>query len=152
MNYKKYFNKNGCIYGFCFVSLWQYHPQNYMIKFDKLEDAEKWLNSQERPNTTRFLLSKTKAVEYLKDYGVYDKEKVERIINPKIGLLEYLKNLEYTKDIIINRIIFLKNQIEYALEKEHTITEAKKLLQEFEKLLKIYDKEIELIQKRLKGL
>lgn len=74
MNYEKYFNKTGCIYGFCFVSLWQYHPQNYLIKFDKLQDAEKWLSSQD---DTRFLLSKTKAVEYLKDYGVYDREELK---------------------------------------------------------------------------
>ena len=63
MKAEKYFEKNGVIYGvsekFNF-GRWV----GYSRKFDSLEEAEKWLNTEEADFRTRSLVSKTYAKRY----------------------------------------------------------------------------------------
>ena len=58
MKAEKYFEKNGFIYGvsekFAF-GRWN----GYAKKFDNMEDANKWLNTEEADFRIRFLTSKT---------------------------------------------------------------------------------------------
>ena len=65
MKAEKYFEKNGVIYGvsekFNF-GRWV----GYSRKFDSMEEAEKWLNTEEGDFRTRSLVSKT----YAKRYGL----------------------------------------------------------------------------------
>ena len=65
MKVEKYFEKNGVIYGasekFSF-GRWV----GYSRKFDSLEEAKKWLNTEEADFRTRSLVSKT----YSKRYGL----------------------------------------------------------------------------------
>ena len=65
MKVEKYFEKNGVIYGvsekFSFGRL-----VGYSRKFDNMEEAEKWLNTEECDFRERILVSKT----YAKRYGL----------------------------------------------------------------------------------
>ena len=65
MKAEKYFEKNGVVYGvsekFAF-GRWY----GYARKFDNMEEAEKWLNTEEGDFRTRSLVSKT----YAKRYGL----------------------------------------------------------------------------------
>ena len=59
-----YFNKNGFIYGVSEkfeVGEWN----GYAKKFDSLEEAERWLHTEEYDFRTRSLVSKTYAKRYL---------------------------------------------------------------------------------------
>ena len=56
-NYKKYFQKNNFIYG---VSYKDCEPK-YVRKFDDLELAEKWLDTEEYDFRYREFVSKTEA-------------------------------------------------------------------------------------------
>lgn len=64
MKAAKYFEKNGYIYGvsekFEFGE-WK----GYAKKFDSLEEAERWLHTEEYDFRTRSLVSKTYAKRYL---------------------------------------------------------------------------------------
>ena len=63
MDYKKYFEKNGCIYGVSKkygFGKWT----GYYRKFTNLDEAEKWLDTEEYDFRTRELCSKTRAREY----------------------------------------------------------------------------------------
>lgn len=66
MNYKKYFEKNGCVYGistkFNFGRL-----EGYSKKFTSLEEAEKWLETEEYDFRTRELCGKTKASQFSRE-------------------------------------------------------------------------------------
>lgn len=60
MNYKNYFNKNGYIYGVSTkynFGRWT----GYAKKFTNLEEAEKWLETEEYDFRERELCSKTRA-------------------------------------------------------------------------------------------
>lgn len=63
MKVENYFKKNGCIYGvsekFNFGRL-----TGYSRKFDSLEEANKWLSTEEGDFRTRSLVSKTYARRY----------------------------------------------------------------------------------------
>ena len=65
MKAEKYFEKNGVIYGvsekFNFGRL-----TGYARKFDSMEEANTWLNTEEADFRTRSLVSKT----YAKRYGL----------------------------------------------------------------------------------
>ena len=63
MDYEKYFAKNGCIYGLSKkygFGKWT----GYYRKFTNLEEAEKWLDTEEYDFRSRELCSKTKAKKY----------------------------------------------------------------------------------------
>ena len=63
MDYKKYFAKNGCIYGMS--CKWEFGEwRGYSRKFTNIEEAEKWLNSSEDDFRYRILCSKTRASVY----------------------------------------------------------------------------------------
>lgn len=59
-----YFKKNSYIYGVS--EKFEFEEWNgYAKKFDSLEEAEKWLNTEEYDFRTRSLVSKTYAKRYL---------------------------------------------------------------------------------------
>ena len=63
MNAEKYFEKNGCIYGISTkfnFGRWT----GYAKKFDSLEEARKWLNTEEYDFRERELCSKTEAKKW----------------------------------------------------------------------------------------
>lgn len=60
-NVEKYFRKTGCIYGVS-RKLVGDHWQAYAVKFTSLEDAEKWLHTEEYDFRERELVTKTQAV------------------------------------------------------------------------------------------
>lgn len=63
MKAEKYFEKNGCIYGISIkfnFGRWE----GYSKKFDNLEEAYKWLHTEEGDFRERELCSKTKAQQY----------------------------------------------------------------------------------------
>ena len=60
MDYKKYFEKTGKIYGVS--SKYDFGTWNHMgYEFDSLDEAEKWLNTEEYDFRERELMSKTSA-------------------------------------------------------------------------------------------
>lgn len=64
MKAKTYFEKNGFVYGASEkFEFGEWH--GYAKKFDNLEEAEKWLNTEEYDFRTRSLCSKTYAKRYL---------------------------------------------------------------------------------------
>lgn len=60
MNYQNYFNKNGCVYGLS-TKFDFGRRTGYAIKFTNLDEAEKWLETEEQDFRERELCSKTKA-------------------------------------------------------------------------------------------
>lgn len=63
MNYKNYFKKNGCIYGVS--TKFEFGRRTgYAKKFTNLEEAEKWLETEEYDFRERELCSKTKASQF----------------------------------------------------------------------------------------
>lgn len=63
MKAEKYFEKNGFIYGVS-EKFWFGRQYGYSKKFDNMEDAEKWLNTEEGDFRMRTLVSKTYAKRY----------------------------------------------------------------------------------------
>lgn len=59
---EKYFDKNGFIYGVS--SKYDFGKWNHRVrKFTNLEEANEWLNTEERDFRERELMSKSRAIE-----------------------------------------------------------------------------------------
>ena len=71
MKAEKYFEKYGKIYG---VSRkYEFGKWNaYAVEFDSMEDAEKWLNTEEYDFRERELVSKTAAIKECRDVRKYN--------------------------------------------------------------------------------
>lgn len=63
MNAKKYFDKNGKIYGVSYKYMFGW--KCYTTTFTDFAEAEKWLDTEEYDFRTRILCSKTKRNEWI---------------------------------------------------------------------------------------
>ena len=79
MNPEKYIEKNGFIYGVSYKFEFGKFDFNRIQKFTNLEDAEKWLHTEEYDFRTRELMSKSAAIAFA------GKEAVDYVSPPPAG-------------------------------------------------------------------